>query len=103
MLYNEENKLLYIADSIIDTGGKSLPPVPVLFPAEMKRSLLKIKELKPDIILLAHSPSPFLPYNKEMIDKTLRKVDSKDPVFIRMFYLISKFTGEYRRRREKHS
>jgi glyoxylase-like metal-dependent hydrolase (beta-lactamase superfamily II) len=101
MLYNEENKLLYIADAIIDTGGKYLPPVPVLFPVQMKRSLSLIKEIKPDIILLAHSPSPFLEYNEEMIDKTLHKVDAKDPVFIRMFYLISKFTGEYKMRREK--
>lgn len=103
MLYNDENRILYIADSIIDSNGKFLPPVPVLFPSEMKKTLLRIKEIKPDIILLAHSPSPFLEYNEEMIDKTLRKVDAKDPVFIRLFYLISKFTGEYRRRRERHS
>jgi len=37
-----------------------------------------------------------------MIDRTLRKVDAKDPFFIRIFYLISKFTGEYRKRK-KHS
>ncbi len=101
MLYNEENKLLYIADSIIDTGGKYLPPVPVLFPADMKNSLNKIKEIKPEIILLAHSPSPFIEYNEEMIDRTIRKVDAKDPVFIRMFYLISKFTGEYRKGKKR--
>ena len=101
MLYNENNKLLYIADTIIASNGKYLPPVPVLFPSMMKETLLKIKEIKPEIILLAHSPSPFFEYNEDMIDKTLKKIDAKDSRYIRFFYLISKFTGEYRRNKKR--
>jgi len=100
MLYNEKNSLLYIADTMISSRGKFLPPVPVLFPKAMKETLLKIKELKPANILFAHSDSPILPYKEEMIDETLKRIDLKDSAFIRFFYLISKFTGEYRRNKE---
>jgi len=100
MLYNKKNGLLYIADTMINSRDKYLPPVPVLFPAAMKETLMKIKTLKPRLLLFAHSDSPILPYREEMIDETLKRIDSKDSLFIRLFYLISKFTGEYRRNKE---
>jgi glyoxylase-like metal-dependent hydrolase (beta-lactamase superfamily II) len=103
MLYNEKNRLLYVADTMINSRGKFLPPVPVLFPRAMKETLLKIKKLKPDIILFAHSESSLLPYREEMIDETIRRIDARDSIFIRFFYLISQFTGEYRRNKEKSS
>ena len=100
MFYNEPNRLLYIADTMIDSRGKFLPPVPVLFPQAMKDTLLKIKELKPELLLFAHSESSVMPYKEEMIDETLKRIDSEDSLYIRFFYKISKFTGEYRRNRE---
>ena len=100
MLYNEENKLLYVADTIINSRDKYLPPVPVLFPSAMKETLLKIKKLKPDFLLFAHSTSPVMQYKDKMIDETIKKIDSVDSLYIRFFYLISKFTGEYRRNKE---
>lgn len=100
MLYNEKNRLLYIADTMIHSRGKFLPPVPVLFPKAMKETLLKIKALKPETILFAHSESAILPYKESMIDETIKRIDTKDSLFIRFFYLISKFTGEYRRNKE---
>jgi glyoxylase-like metal-dependent hydrolase (beta-lactamase superfamily II) len=96
MLYNEKNSIIYIADSIIDNGSKFLPPVPVLFPEMMKESLAMIKKIKPEYLLLAHSSMPFLRYNEQMIDSVIKKIDAKDPLFIRFFYLLSKFTGQYR-------
>jgi glyoxylase-like metal-dependent hydrolase (beta-lactamase superfamily II) len=100
MLYNEKHRILYVADSMIDSRGKFLPPVPVLFPDAMKKTLLKIKALKPDIILFAHSDSAFMPYREDMIAETIKRIDSKDSFFIRFFYTISKFTGEYRKNKE---
>ncbi len=101
MFYNKDHGLLYIADTMISSRGKFLPPVPVLFPTAMKKTLLKIKELKPEMILFAHSDSPILPYRDEMIDETIKRIDSNDSLFIRFFYLLSKFTGEYRSNKEK--
>ncbi|PKL16768.1 MAG: hypothetical protein CVV49_14735 [Spirochaetae bacterium HGW-Spirochaetae-5] len=100
MFYNKKNGLLYIADTMISSRGKFLPPVPVLFPSAMKETLLKIKILKPEMILFAHSDTPIIPYSDEMIDETIRRINSKDSLFIRFFYLLSKFTGEYRRNKE---
>ncbi len=100
MFYNETNRLLYIADNMIDSRGKYLPPVPVLFPEAMKKTLLKIKALKPETLLFAHSDSPVLKYREEMIDETIKRIDSDDSFYIRLFYSISKFTGEYRRNKE---
>jgi glyoxylase-like metal-dependent hydrolase (beta-lactamase superfamily II) len=101
MLYNKQNRLLYIADTIIGSRGKFLPPVPVLFPRAMKETLLKIKELNPEMILFAHGDPAVMLYRDEMIDETIRRIESKDSLFIRFFYLISKFTGEYRRNKEQ--
>lgn len=100
MLYNESNRLLYVADTMINSRKKYLPPVPVLFPMAMKKTLMKIKELNPKLILFAHSSSPVMQYNEVMVDETVKKVDSVDSIYIRLFYLISKFTGEYRKNRE---
>lgn len=100
MYYNEKHKLLYVADTIIQSRGKFLPPVPVLFPRAMKETLMRIKKLRPDLILFAHSDSPVMPYDEKMIDEVIRRIDSVDSIYIRFFYLISKFTGEYRKNRE---
>ncbi len=100
MFYNENNRLLYIADTMINSRGKFLPPVPVLFTSAMKETLLKIKNLNPEIILFGHSESALLPYREEMIDETIKRIDSDDSFYIRLFYGISKFTGEYRRNKE---
>ncbi len=101
MFYNEKEKIIYIADTMIDANNKFLPPVPVLFPVEMKETLQKIKKIKPEIILFAHSESSIMGYQDNMIDQTIKKIDSEDSVFIRFFYLISKFTGEYRKNKSK--
>lgn len=95
-LYNSTNGVLYVADTIIESKGKFLPPVPVLFKNEMIETLMKIKTIKPAILLLAHGPSPFYEYDEKMIDDTIKKIETGSPAYIRMFYFISKFTGEYR-------
>jgi len=100
MLFNESNRILYLADTIIDAKNKYLPPVPVLFPKALKQTLQKIKELKPELLLFAHSDVAFLPYREDIIDETIKRVDKDDSLFIRLFYLISKFTPEYRKNKE---
>lgn len=102
-LYNEKHGLLYISDTIIDSRGKFLPPVPVLFPEQMKQSLLKIKSIRPKYLLLAHGPRPFYEYDEKMVDDTIRKIDGGSPRYIRMFYFISKFTSQYRKNKESSS
>jgi hypothetical protein len=66
----------------------------------MKETLLKIKALNPEMILFAHGDPAVMQYREEMIDETIRRIESKDSLFIRFFYLLSKFTGEYRRNKE---
>ena len=100
LLYNKENDLLYIADTMINIKGKFFPPVPVLFPEAMKKTLLKIKELNPKNILCAHSDPAILEFKDEMADRVIKKIDIEDSAFIKFFYNLSKFTPEYRKNRE---
>ncbi len=99
--YNRKHEIMYISDTVIESRGKYLPPVPVLFPEQMKHTLLKIKKIKPKLILLAHGTKSFYKYDEKMIDDTIRSIDSGPPAYIKMFYFISKFTREYHRNREK--
>lgn len=101
MLYNENYRVLYVADTIIDSGGRYLPPIPVLFPDEMKDTLEKIRKLEPEYLLLAHSPGGIIRYRDEIIDEVLKKIDAGVPPYFRFFYLIAKFTAEYRKHRKK--
>lgn len=98
--YNRKNGILYISDTIIDSRGKFLPPVPVLFPELMKQTLLKIKKIKPEYILLAHGTQPFYKYDEKMIDDTIRIINAGPPGYIKYFYFISKFTNVYRKNRD---
>lgn len=101
IFFNEKHRILYLADCVIDAGKKYLPPVPVLFPETMKNTLTTIKELKPELLLFAHSNNSIQPYMDEIIDEAYSRVDMRDSLFIRFFYLLSKFTPEYRKHREK--
>ncbi len=97
MLLNRKAGILYISDTVIENNGKFLPPVPVLFPEMMKDTINKIKEIKPDIVLLAHSGEKTFKFDEEMFDQVIRKIERENSLFIKFFYLISKFTGEYRK------
>lgn len=101
IFYNKKNRLLYVSDIIIYNKGKYLPPVPVLFPCSMKKSLLKIKELNPEYILLAHGSEGIMKYKEGSIDEVIKKVAEGAPRFTRIFYLISKFSREYRQNRDE--
>jgi glyoxylase-like metal-dependent hydrolase (beta-lactamase superfamily II) len=101
MLYNKKNRILYVADTIIESSNRYMPPIPVLFPAAMKETLDKIRKLKPGFLLLAHSTGAVIPYSQAIIDEVLNRLDSRMPLYIRFFYLIAKFTGEYRKHKEQ--
>ena len=101
MFYNKKNRLLYVSDTVIDNKGKYLPPVPVLFPGCMIKTLLKIKELSPDYILLAHGHEGVMKYKESVIDEVIERVERGIPRYARFFYMISKFSREYRRNRNK--
>lgn len=101
MVYNRKNRILYIADTIIDSSGRYLPPIPVLFRAEMKNTLENIRKLKPLYLLLAHSPEAIIRYREEIVDEVLKKLDEGVPLYFRFFYLIAKFTAEYRNHRQR--
>ncbi len=99
--YNKKYGILYISDTIIDSRGKFLPPVPVLFPELMKQTLRRIAMIQPEYLLLAHGEKPFYKFNQKMIDDTIRIINAGPPLFIRLFYFISKFTNVYRKNREQ--
>jgi len=101
LLYNEKNRLIYVADTVIDHKGKYLPPVPVLFPCCMKKTLLMIKELQPEYILLAHGQDGLMKYNDAVIDEVIKVVEKGVPRYAKFFYLISKFSGEYKKNRHE--
>lgn len=54
-LYHQQESLLYIGDLICDVKGNMLPPLPVLFPAQMERSYQRLANLNPSTILMAHA------------------------------------------------
>ena len=101
MFYNEKNRLLYVSDTVIDNKGKYLPPVPVLFPHCMTKTLLMIKELQPEYILVAHGYEGLIKYSDSIIDEVIGIVEKGVPRYARFFYLISKFSGEYRRKKHE--
>lgn len=100
MLYNKKNRILYIADTVIESGGRYLPPIPVLFPSAMKNTLEKIRKLKPEFILLAHGSESIIPCREDIINEVIKTIDSELPLYFRFFYLIAKFTGEYSKNKE---
>ncbi len=53
-LFHQGMRILYTADAIIKEKDKWLPPIPVLFKNQMRRSYLKMKNLKPARIITAH-------------------------------------------------
>ncbi len=53
-LYNGKERVLYVADLILNIDGKFVLPFPVLFPDLMKCSLEKLKSIKFNTLLLAH-------------------------------------------------
>jgi len=101
MLYNKKNRMLYVADTIIESNGRYMPPIPVLFPSAMKATLEEIKKLKPKFLLLAHGTEPIIPYRDDIIKEVIKTINTKIPLYIRFFYLIAKFTGEYRKHKEQ--
>ncbi len=95
LLYNKKNSIIYVADTVIYNKGKYLPPVPVLFPCSMKKTLLKIKELNPEYILLAHGYDGIMKFKGALIDEVIERIERGNPRYIQFFYLLSKFTREY--------
>lgn len=53
-VYNEEKKIVYLADLVLMLDGKFVLPFPVLFPKLMRKSLEKVADLNLKKILLAH-------------------------------------------------
>ncbi|WP_299076083.1 MBL fold metallo-hydrolase [uncultured Paraglaciecola sp.] len=48
------SKRLYVADLLVNVKGRFIPPIPVYFPDQYLASVLKVKELQPASIMLAH-------------------------------------------------
>jgi len=67
----------------------------------MKQTLRRIAMIQPEYLLLAHGEKPFYKFNQKMIDDTIRIINAGPPLFIRLFYFISKFTNVYRKNREQ--
>lgn len=96
ILFNKKNRIVYVSDTVIYNKGKYLPPVPVLFPCSMKKTLLKIKELNPEYILLAHGYDGIMKYKEAIIDEVIERVEKGNSGYIRFFYMLSKFSREYK-------
>jgi glyoxylase-like metal-dependent hydrolase (beta-lactamase superfamily II) len=53
-LHHLPSNRVYIADLIVKIRDKYIPPFPIFYPNRYRRSLLKVMNLKPDTIILAH-------------------------------------------------
>lgn len=53
-LHHLPSNMLYVADLMVKVKGKLIPPFPVFYPKRYLNSLLMLKTLKPDSLLLAH-------------------------------------------------
>lgn len=51
---HSDSKRIYVADLIVKVKRQFIPPFPVFHPNKYHRSLLRLKDLKPNSILLAH-------------------------------------------------
>ncbi|MCP4136384.1 MAG: MBL fold metallo-hydrolase [bacterium] len=54
VLHNEQNKILYAADSVINRKGALTLPLPILFKSKMKQSYERLAGIPVSTILLAH-------------------------------------------------
>ena len=70
-LVNHNQKLLYVADLIVQVKKQLTPPFPVYFPVEYKSSLNRIKALSGYTMLMAHV-SP-IQITSKAIDSVLNK------------------------------
>ena len=97
-LYNEKEKVLYLADLILKIDNKFVLPFPVLFPDFMLKSLDRVKRYKFDTLLFAHG-GIFKKENlnitfQEMIDKLKLTVGKKDRIEFKIFYPFCLFVHD---------
>ncbi len=102
ILYNKANSLLYLADTVINSNGKYLPPVPVLYPRAMKDTIGLIMDMKPQRLLLAHSNQGIMEYDEGIFRDVLARIEKGYSPYINFFYLVAKFTGEYRKQKKHY-
>lgn len=65
---------VYVADLMVTVKGRYIPPYPVFYPNRYKASIVKIRDLKPEHIMLAHGGKVQL--NVEDFDYLLQKAPS---------------------------
>lgn len=53
-VYHKPTKSLYVADLMVKVKGRFIPPYPVFYPNRYKASIEKVRNLKPEQVLLAH-------------------------------------------------
>jgi len=53
-LFHDASKTVYVADLAVKVKNKFIPPFPVFYPNRYRNSLNKVKQLKPNNVILAH-------------------------------------------------
>ncbi|TMP23102.1 Zn-dependent hydrolase [Pseudoalteromonas rubra] len=53
-LYHAHRSTVYIADVMVQVRGKLIPPYPVFYPRLYRATLLKLQQLSPATVMLAH-------------------------------------------------
>jgi len=87
-LYNEKEKIIYIADVVLKIDEKFVLPFPVVFPEIMKKTLEKIANLDLKKVLLAHGGEVDVETEnfKQVLLDLRENVDGKIRPEFRIFY-----------------
>ena len=90
VLYNQKEKVLYLADLILKIDDKFVLPFPILFPDLMLRSLERVKEYNFDTLLFAHDgildKKDMGISFKKLIENLKLTVGQKNRVEFKIFY-----------------
>ncbi|MBQ4838966.1 MBL fold metallo-hydrolase [Pseudoalteromonas luteoviolacea] len=69
-IYHETTQRLYVADLFVKVRGQFIPPYPIFYPNRYRRSLQRIRKLKPASIILAHQGEiPFTDIDFDRLDQ----------------------------------
>lgn len=86
-IYHQARSTVYVADLIIKLRSKFISPFPIFHPNKYRNSLLRIKQLSPQVIMLAHSGQ--LSMNDQDYDEMIKNAPNVPKTPLRA--AISKF------------
>lgn len=92
LLYNDEEKMLYVADMLIELPRGFVLPFPITRPEIMKESLIKVSLLEVTSILMAHGGFYNKKVSPEMFISMIPHVDPELTVLLKFFKWFTMFS-----------